>query len=244
MRIYGISDLHLSFTNPKPMEKFGEEWKDHFRKIELNWKRIVSDNDLVLIPGDISWATKYRDALPDLAFIEQLPGKKVILKGNHDFWWKSVSKLRKIFSEHMNFIQNDLLSLNEIAISGTRLWNFPFIEWHTSGFFPNLELKSSQHEKIRKREMERLKACLDKFHGCSTSERIFLTHFPPIGPDEKENMITNLLSEHEIDLCAFGHLHGLPKNEGNSFDRRVGGVRYVLVSCDCIGFCPKLLLEI
>jgi uncharacterized protein len=119
--IFGISDLHLSLTQDKPMDIFGESWKEHHIKIAEDWTRRVNDDDLVLIPGDVSWAMKFEDAYKDLEFIAKLPGKKVLVKGNHDLWWSSVSKLRALKLPGMYFLQNDSIEHQGISICGSRV---------------------------------------------------------------------------------------------------------------------------
>ncbi len=251
MKIFAISDLHLSFANPKPMGKFGVNWQNHNIKIREYWSDIVDESDVVLIPGDISWALKYEDTIPDLNFIADLPGRKVFVKGNHDYWWSSIKKLRNAAPENMDFIQNDTIEIEDIIVSGTRLWNYPFIKWDcATGFYVknvkmnNLNGKETQynHEKIRNRELDRLKLCLSKMLNSVGRLRIFMTHFPPISSTFESNEITRLISENKIDVCVFGHLHGLPVSI--LADQVVDEVRYVLVSCDYLDFKLKLIHEI
>ena len=162
MKLFGNSDLHLSFAKPKPMDIFGSEWKNHDNKIADNWSRIVSSDDVALIPGDIYWALKYEDVIPDLQYISNLPGIKVIVKGNYDYWWQSVSKLRKESLEGISFIQSNVIEKKGIIISGTRLWGCPYVKWE--GFAKGFECNKNKFnsEKIQKRELERLKSCLFK----------------------------------------------------------------------------------
>lgn len=128
MNIYSIGDLHLSGNVNKPMGIFGENWQDHDKKIKENWEKTVRDEDIVLIPGDISWAITLEDALIDLEWINQLPGKKVLIKGNHDYWWKSVSKVRQVLPKGMFALQNNSIMFGDIAIAGTRLWENPDVD--------------------------------------------------------------------------------------------------------------------
>jgi predicted phosphohydrolase len=255
MRVFGISDLHLSFSNPKPMEVFGRHWKAHEKKIKANWQSAVDDSDIVLIPGDISWAMNYDNgASLDIAFLDELPGTKIIVKGNHDFWWKSVSQLRSQTRENIHFIQNDIVELGNVVVTGTRLWNYPFIKWDALVENHEMEVRkidnanqggresSYDHEKIRNREIGRLKSCLAQIPESSGCRRIVLTHFPPIGPDSEANMITELLSEYHIDICVFGHLHNIPRER--IVDAEIDGVRFVFVSCDYLDFAPRLILEV
>ena len=205
----------------------------------------MSNNDVVLIPGDISWSLKYENALKDLYFISNLPGKKVIIKGNHDFWWTSISKLRKEPLENTFFIQNDILEFSNIIISGTRLWDFPFINWDEYSNSYKLDISDDEkfNDKIRKREIERLKLCLNKMEKYSDHFKIFLTHYPPIGQSRNRNIISDLLSEYYVDLCVFGHLHNINFDLDNIIDYKIDNTRYVLVSCDYLSFIPKYLVE-
>jgi predicted phosphohydrolase len=233
------------------MEKFGNNWKDHFEKIRTNWHDAVRESDIVLIPGDISWALRYDEALADIEFIGRLPGKKVIVKGNHDFWWTGITRMRKEAPKDVYYIQNDCIEFENLIISGTRLWNYPFIRWHnfTQEFdFERAEINNQvgdkcvyNHEKIRLREMERLKLCLAKMQISDGQLRIFMTHFPPIGQDLEGNIVTKLFVENDVDVCIFGHLHSVP-NEKN-VDTEINGVKYIFVSCDYLNFKPKLILE-
>ena len=128
MNIYSIGDLHLSGNANKPMGIFGENWQDHDKKIKENWEKMVKDDDIVLVPGDISWAITLEDAILDLEWINQLPGKKVLIKGNHDYWWKSVSKVRQVLPKGMYALQNNSIMFGDIAIAGTRLWENPDVD--------------------------------------------------------------------------------------------------------------------
>ena len=145
MKIFAISDLHLSFadTVDKPMDKFGPEWTDHARRLKESWFSIVSNEDTVIIPGDISWGMSLEEAMPDLEFIDTLPGRKVLLRGNHDFWWSSMKKMRGLFPT-LSFIQNDAVDLGEYVICGTRGWNFPW-------YVPK-DMTPEENEKIYRRD--------------------------------------------------------------------------------------------
>jgi len=245
MKIFGIGDLHLSFSTNKPMDIFGPHWQDHAARIERNWQEKVSSQDIVLIPGDISWAVRYEEADPDLRFIAALPGKKVIIRGNHDYWWPSISKLRKTAPETLYFIQNDALRFPGVRITGTRLWEYPFIRWDggLEGPVATPPL-DAQTQKLQKREIERLKRCLESLELVGRGLKIVLTHFPPLGPDLTPNIITDLMSSHGVRLCVFGHIHEPPEIRTPPIDHVVKGVRYVLTSCDQIDFNPKMLMEL
>jgi hypothetical protein len=129
MKVFAISDLHLSLGRPKPMDVFGPAWENHAEKIRDNWHLSVSDSDVVLVAGDISWAMTFEKALPDLRFLDHLAGRKIVIKGNHDYWWSSITRLRKEGPSSVQFIQNDVLEIEHGVISGTRLWSYPFVQW-------------------------------------------------------------------------------------------------------------------
>lgn len=240
MRVFGISDLHLSLARPKPMEKFGPAWRDHPGPLARYWREQVSPSDLVLIPGDISWALKLEEAMPDLRFIADLPGEKVFVPGNHDFWWPSLSKLRMVAPEGLRFVRGDAIDFDGVAVGGTRLWLFSFVDWSALADGWNVE-KGENAPKIRRRELLRMERSLEALDGQGAEIKIFMTHFPPVGPDGGSNEITERLAGHGVDLCVFGHLHNKPERPMDPFDRMVDGVRCVLVSCDVIGFHPLLL---
>lgn len=243
MRVFGIGDLHLSLGRPKPMERFGPGWAGHPERLEARWRARVHPSDLVLIPGDISWAMKLEDALPDLAFIDGLPGRKVMIPGNHDFWWPSMSKLRKEAPEGLCFLWNDAVVYDGVAVGGTRLWSFPFVDWSGLAGGQGPEREENQ-ETIRHRAILRLERSLKSLDRLTAETRVVMTHFPPVGPEAAPNPLTERLSDHGVDLCVFGHLHQGLEHPLEGFDCVLKGVRYVLVSCDVIEFRPRLLLDI
>lgn len=249
MHVFVISDLHLSFSTPtKSMEIFGENWKNYSKKIEANWKKNVTKDDLVLIPGDISWAIKLKEALIDLEWIHNLPGKKVIIKGNHDYWWPSQTKLSKALPPSISFIQNSALSFDNISIAGTRLFDtqeYNFDEY--INFIPNpkekknkeKEIQEDLSEKIFFREIERLKLSLEKIDK-NAKTKIVMTHYPPISANLKDSKISKLLDDYNIDICVFGHLHNL-KKEKEMFGKK-DMTQYILTSADYIDFNPIKIL--
>ena len=268
MKIFAISDLHISFYKSKPMDIFGSQWLDHHDKIANNWNKTVGEEDFVLLAGDISWAKKFEEATPDFEFIADLPGKKIIIRGNHDYWWTSIGKLRKKTLPNIFFIQNDALNFplvskkwQGITVGGTRLWNYPFVNWPKTTEKMEEQLNNShsqkvivdsraqqtdvgkkQDEKIRQRELLRMEMSLQKM-AVDNHLKIFLTHYPPLGEDGGRNQITSLLTKNQIDICLFGHLHGIDApTEG--FDYVRDEVRYLLTSCDHIGFCPKMIIDL
>ena len=248
MAIWAISDLHLSFSDPsKSMEVFGPEWADYSFKIQENWIKYISKEDLVLIPGDISWAKNLDKALIDLNWIDALPGTKLIIKGNHDYWWDSASKMKKVMPPSIFFLQNDAFNWNDVSIGGARLWDtaeFSFadyIEYKDNPRENKKEPPSSQEEdeKIFVRELERLKLSLLKLNP-EAKHKIALTHYPPIGADLKDSRVSKILEEHKIETCIFGHLHSLKRKE--PFFGEKNGIKYIYASCEYLDFVPIKIL--
>jgi predicted phosphohydrolase len=245
MAVWAIADLHLAFGVPsKTMEVFGPEWADYANKIEKNWRELISPDDLVLIPGDISWAMRLEDAAVDLGWIDALPGTKVIIRGNHDYWWGSSSKMSKIMPPSIHFIQNDVFNWNEFTIGGTRLWDteeYGFGQFIDFQEHPNVKEKVfdlDEQQRIFDRELERLKLSLKQLDP-KANIRIALTHYPPIGADLKPSRASAILEEFKIDVCIFGHLHRLKKDAKMFGEAR--GIRYLLTSCDYLDFIPVLV---
>lgn len=267
MKIFAISDLHLSLASGKPMDVFGEKWAGHAEKIRAAWLAAVQPEDLVLLCGDLSWGMRPRDAQADLDWVRELPGRKVHIKGNHDYWWSGIKKVREAGGAGMFFLQNDALCLDGVAIGGTRLWDFPYVRWPAApgeyvpretagdatmeGAVPESAGASAagghgavDDEKVRKNELERLQMSLRQLDPAAKL-RICLLHYPPVSRAPEENELTRLLQEQRIDLCVYGHIHALRKeNPVPAADCTIGGVRYVLSSCDWLDFCPRLLTQV
>lgn len=244
MTVWALADLHLSFGVPdKEMDVFGPSWSHHHEKIRTQWLELVAPEDLVLIPGDISWALHPEEALSDLAWIDALPGTKVMIRGNHDFWWTSISKIEKIRPPSIHFIQNNVFMWNGIAIGGARLWDTP--EYKFSPFIQyadnprankllNVE-DPKEAEKIFERELLRLEMSLKCFPE-KTTTRIVMTHYPPISADLTPSRTSALLEKYKATHCLFGHLHNVRPN-ALPFGTK-NGVSYSLTSCDYLDFTP------
>lgn len=233
MKIYAISDLHLSNSCDKPMDIFGGHWEGYTEKIISNWKQKVTDEDLVLIAGDISWAMKLEEAQADLNWIDELPGKKIIIKGNHEYWWKSISAVREILPSSIMAIQNDAIKVGDYIICGTRGWTVPE---------KDKELEP-EDLKIYKREVERLKLTLMSakvLKGDSDLKIIAMMHFPPYNTDKEQSEFTKLFEEYGVETVVFGHLHGYVNCDLVS---NINGVTYYFTSCDHIKNDPILLYE-
>ena len=231
MRLFAIGDLHLSGGENKPMDVFGPQWDRHFFRIRDNWQMKVGEEDTVLIPGDISWAMQLRNAREDLETIGRLPGRKVLCKGNHDYWWSSVSQVRSVLPESMIALQHNAADLGDAVVCGTRGWMIPTKEAPLS----------EQDARIFRREVERLRLSLDEAIRIAKGRPlIVMTHYPPLLEGEKDTQFTGLLEEYHVHTAVYGHLHGRGITAGFSGEHH--GVRYQLVSCDSIDFSPKEIL--
>jgi len=223
MKVYAISDLHLSINNPKPMDIFGPVWDNYLDKIIKDWNKKVDDDDVVLIPGDISWAMKLKDAWDDLKFISNLKGKKIIIKGNHDYWWSGISEIRNGLDENVFAIQNDAVKFGNVIFCGTRGWNIP------EGAY-----KTSQDEKIYNRELIRMELSLKSARALvqEGDKIIVLTHFPPMNIKCEKNAMTKLFEEYQVSAVVYGHLHNFDKGAKKSFVKNK--IKYYLTSCDLV----------
>lgn len=229
MRVFAIADPHLSRAKPKPMTIFGPNWEGHPEVFFTRWHDTVHDEDLVLIPGDISWAMTLDEAMPDLEDIAALPGTKVLLRGNHDYWWPSIGKLRAALPPRMYALQNDALAINDVVIAGTRGWTCP-------GAFDYTE----QDEKIYLRELERLKLSLQHAKKLKGDKFVVMLHYPPTNVKLESSGFTALLEEAQPDHLVFGHIHSekdltLPKLEG---------IDVHFVAADALEFVPKLVFDL
>lgn len=230
MRLFAIGDLHLSGGDDKPMDVFGPQWDRHFLRIQENWRQAVREEDTVLIPGDISWAMQLRDARADLEEIARLPGRKILCKGNHDYWWNSVSQVRAALPEGMIVLQHSAADLGDAVVCGTRGWMIPTKDMPLS----------EQDEKICRREAERLRLALEDAAGRAGGRPlIVMTHYPPLLAGETDTVFTELIEDFRVHTAVYGHLHGAGIQCG--FTGEHHGVRYHLVSCDSIGFSPKAI---
>ncbi|MCL6639052.1 MAG: metallophosphoesterase [Firmicutes bacterium] len=241
MKIFAIGDVHLSFTAPvdpanwelarvnKPMDVFGLHWAEHYRKIYLNWIERVGPQDLVLLPGDISWAMKLPGAAHDLAFLGSLPGTIVAVPGNHDYWWQSLKQVRRAIPPNMRVIQNDHVVIGGLALCGTRGWICP----NGGGY-------TAEDEKIYRRELIRLENSLRSARP-QGREIIVLMHFMPTNEQHDRSGFIDLFLQYGVSTVVYGHLHS-----GASRYRlpdEAWGIRFCLVSADYLGFAPLLIGE-
>lgn len=230
MSIYAIGDLHLSFEANKPMEIFGQSWKDYENKLKENWIKEINEDDVVILPGDFSWATYIEDTKADFEFINNLPGKKVLIKGNHDYWWGTLNKMSSFVQQNdfknIDFLMNNSYECNDVIIVGTRGWAFNDTE---------------NSEKMLKREVARLELSIKDAKLKDDNKKIICAmHYPPITKGMLENgessSYLELLKKYNITECIYGHLHG--KSHSEAVEGNINGINLKLVSSDYLGFKP------
>ena len=230
MLVYSISDLHLSGEDPKPMNVFGPQWDNHFERIRDDWTEKVTEDDLVLLPGDLSWAMKLEDALGDISSVASLPGKKVIIRGNHDYWWSSISRVREALPKGMYALQNDALSFGGVTLCGTRGWILPCETW------------DREDERIYRRELMRLEMSLDRARSLAKDKSVVcMLHYPPLSEANPDTEVTALLERYGVSHTVYGHLHGAALK--GAFRGEHNGIWYHQVSCDGTGFKLNLICE-
>lgn len=242
MAIYAIGDPHLSLVVNKPMDVFGPRWAGHTVRFLQNWEATVGPEDIVLVPGDISWGMTIEEALPDLQEIDRLPGRKLMVQGNHDYWWQSLKKLRELPLSTISFIQNDAVLLPEgcvpgvagpVAVCGTRGWITPGDRsWADD---------PEHNEKIYLREVGRLKLSLEAGRKAGAAAFVVMLHYPPVADDHAPTGFTDLLEGWgNVLVCVYGHLHG-PSASLRALQGVHRGIRYQLVACDALDFTPVSL---
>ena len=231
-RIFAIGDLHLSLSvENKAMDVFGPGWADHVNRLREGWQDTVDEGDLVLIPGDISWGLRLEEALADLAFIHSLKGTKILLRGNHDYWWTGYAKVQSVLPPSIQAVQNNALTWGDAVIGGTRGWNTPM----------SADFSESRDRKIFEREKLRLDLSLRAMAARTGGLRLFMLHYPPFSEKGEPTDFAKLL-EGQADHCVYGHLHGRSCLGG--FEGSYGGTAYHLTSADHLKFVPKLIAEI
>lgn len=231
-RIFAIGDLHLSgMPARKPMEVFGESWRDHWLAIQASWQQQVQAEDYVLLAGDTSWATHFAQAEEDLLAIDRLPGQKIMIKGNHDFWWLTANKLRQLLPPTLAFIHNNYSVVGDVAICGSRGWTNPDDEYFTA-----------EDQKIYEREQSRIHASLAAAKQAGFSRMLLLTHYPMFYPPH-DQWLRTLAAVYPIEQYVCGHLHG-PSTALLPPDTCVGHIPCHLVSCDALDFTVKYIMEV
>lgn len=227
MKIFGISDLHLSFGADKPMDIF-YGWENHTQRIKANWSRLVGKDDVVVLPGDLSWGLKLSETLEDFRFLDSLPGKKLLLKGNHDLWWSTAKKIHEFFKQNkietVEIIFNSMYRIGNFAVCGTRGW---FGE-------------KTADKVIIQREAGRLRASLSAAVQEGLTPIVFM-HYPPVYGDQVAEPVFEVLKEFGIERVYHGHIHGSGLNNS---PKEYDGVHFKLLSCDCIDFTPYYIKEI
>ena len=221
MKIFAISDLHISTNTDKPMDVFGGNWVGYLDKIKADWNEKVSDDDLVLIGGDISWAMNIADAKKDIETLKDLKGKKIFIKGNHDYWWSGIGKVRDMLPENCYALQNDSIRFDGVVICGSRCWSVPGA--------PDFK---EQDMKIYLRETERLKLSLSSASKLKQEgdKLIALVHYPPFNVRRENSMFTDIFEQNGVDSVIYGHLHGKTVRSDKLVIKN--GVKYYLTSCD------------
>lgn len=225
MKLFAIGDLHLPGGDDKPMNVFGTHWEGHFQRICQDWQARVSPEDAVLIPGDISWAMQLEHAVPDLQDIARLPGRKIILKGNHDYWWNTLSQVKSALPDSMEAIQHSAIDLGCAVACGTRGWNIPTKE----------TALQPADMKIYNREVIRLELALQQAMKLKGDRPlVVMMHYPPLYALERETGFTAVLEKYPVHTVVYGHLHGAGIKARFCGEQR--GIRYRLVSCDGLDF--------
>lgn len=219
MALYTMADLHLSFSSEKPMDIFGDAWKNHPQKIAERWN--LTEEDTIVLPGDFSWAIDFGELAADMAFLQRLPGKKILAKGNHDYWWETVSKMKR-FTEpdypSVSFLHNNSYEVCGVSVCGTRGWTLE---------------ASGEDERILRREVGRLKASL----ASATAEPVVFLHYPPIYGDLRCEPILDVLHEYGVRECYYGHLHGQGA-ASLAVRGEADGITFRLISADHLDFTP------
>ncbi|MGL5693147.1 MAG: metallophosphoesterase [Peptostreptococcaceae bacterium] len=230
MSLYAIGDLHFSTDVNKPMNVFGSNWDKHEEKIIENWKEQIRPEDTVLVVGDTSWGINLKEAKADLDIISELPGDKIFVKGNHDYWWTTVTNLNKLYN-NCKFIQTNFYEYEGYAICGGRGW-----------ICPNDVKFDENDEKIYKREEHRIRLSLELASKKGYEKIIVVTHYPPTNDKLEDSIFTKLYEEYNVEKVVYGHLHGR-----ESFKMGLKGIRngveYALVSCDYLKFDLMKILD-
>ena len=228
MSLFAIADTHLSFGTDKPMDVFAG-WQDYEKRLEDNWRSVVEPDDTVVIAGDISWGMDLSESLPDFRFLDSLPGRKLILKGNHDYWWSTKRKAEVLFAENgldtLSVLFNNAFAVGNVAVCGTRGWL--------------AESCSEEDRKVLLREAGRLRTSLDAAKETGGEPVVFF-HYPPMNADGTWcPELYEILREEGVRRCYYGHLHG--PSCRTAFTGTFDGIELSLISCDFLGFCPKLV---
>ena len=229
MALYAIGDLHLSLGSDKPMEIFGDGWKDYVARIREGFS-VLTEDDVTVLCGDLSWGMSLEESLEDFRFIDALPGKKYLLKGNHDYWWNTAATMERFFAENglttMEILHNNCRFYGDTALCGTRGW------------FYELDNQGTHNEKVLLREIGRLETSLK---AAGDHEKLCFLHYPPLYQGYQCPEILRLLREYQVKVCCYGHLHGPSHRRALQGER--GGTSFFMVSGDYLGFHPKKICD-
>ena len=226
MSIYVIADLHLSFNAEKPMDVFGNTWENYEEKLKQNWTKKIKPEDLVILPGDFSWCTYLNEMYQDFSYLESLPGRKILLKGNHDYWWTTLTSMRNYLKENkfttIDFLYNNSFCYEGKMIVGTRGWN----------------ITDEHNQKILDREVHRLQLSIqDGIRRFGEDKPIFVfMHYPPIQKEMYSSPFWDLMKKYSVSKCFYGHLHGNSHNE--AVEGEIDGIAIQLISSDYLNFDP------
>lgn len=231
MALYAIGDLHLSLSVDKPMDVFGSAWKNHVRKIEKNWKKRIDPQDTVVLTGDHSWGKNLQECQADLEFIEQLPGRKILLRGNHDMFWdaKKTRKLNELYEGRLFFLQNNYAVYEKYALVGTKGYCYEGLD------------SPEHYEKIVERELQRLRQSFEAAKADGFERYLMFLHYPPTSIGEMESGFTKMAEEYGAEMVIYSHCHGTLGYQV-SFLGEVNGINYQMVSADYVKFRPQLIL--
>ena len=223
MNFFAISDLHISTTEDKPMEVFGAAWENYLEKIIADWEKKVGEDDVVFIAGDLSWAMQLENAVKDLSLFARLKGKKIIIRGNHDYWWKSLSRVRAALPE-FTVLQNDAAKFGNVVVCGSRGWTVEGAADYTE-----------QDKKLYLREVERLRLALASAVKLREDgdKLVVLMHYPPFNVKRENSLFTDLFEKNGVNAVIYGHLHG--KDCRSDLVVQKNGITYYLTSCDQLG---------
>lgn len=245
MALYAMGDLHLSFQSDKSMDIFGRVWKNHERKIEKNTGRVVKPEDTLVLTGDHSWGRKLSQCREDLAFIERLPGRKILLRGNHDMFWdvKKTSRLNEAFEDRLFFLQDNFSVYEDYALVGTKGFTFegPFYLDRWGNITGWDEEREAHARKLIRRETERLRTSFQKAKEAGFRKFIMFLHYPPTNILESESSFTRIAEEYGAEAVVYSHCHG-EKRFGDSIRGPHHGINYLLVSGDYLNFKPARIL--
>ena len=226
MKIFALSDFHLSFGVDKPMNIFGDHWQNYEAEIEKNWNAKVGPNDVGIIAGDISWAMRMEETQADFEFIRKLNGTKIIIRGNHDYWWKSISKIRAFVGDGIKVLQNDSVTIGDTIFVGTRGWQTP----------ERNRTQTEEDKKIYDREVMRFELSLQSVKEKGDKKLIAILHYPPFNCLRDDSPFTKLCEKYHVDAVVYGHLHG--KGGRGDLVYTKNGIKYYLTSTDLLRHNP------